>query len=95
MKSRPGKGHVITIRDGDDDNTVSEFMAFCKSEHLIMSSIVREHMRKFMEDHYEREQILEKAKLVPVFADYGGDRIQAHFAAGAERLREIDKNETQ
>ena len=95
MKSRPGKGHVITIRDGDDDNTVSEFMAFCKSEHLIMSSILREHMRKFMEDHYEREQILAKAKLVPVFADYGGDRIQAHFAGGAEDLREIERNETQ
>ncbi len=62
---RKSNGHVITVRDGDDDNTVAELMAFCKSEYLIMSSILREYMRKFMVDHYEKEQILAKVRLGP------------------------------
>tara|TARA_R100001530_G_C4297383_1_gene149599 strand:+ start:149 stop:409 length:261 start_codon:yes stop_codon:yes gene_type:complete len=66
MQEKP-KRVGFTVRDAYDEDAVSNFIALCKEEHLMGSGIVKAYMRLYVEEHYIKQNLLEKARLVPVY----------------------------
>tara|TARA_R110000824_G_scaffold131275_1_gene293259 strand:+ start:479 stop:745 length:267 start_codon:yes stop_codon:yes gene_type:complete len=58
---------AVTVRDAYDEDACANFKELCKEEHLTGSGILKEYMRLYVEEHHRKQQLLEKARLVPVY----------------------------
>ena len=58
---------AVTVRDAYDEDACANFKALCQKEHLTGSGILKEYMRLYVEEHHRKQQLLENARLVPVY----------------------------